>query len=47
MLGGAHVDVRGLREAFDAIRPGLVRYPSVDADALAARVTRFLDDHHP
>jgi len=41
MLGA--IDQPKLRELFDAIRPGLNRYPSVDEKALSEKVDRFLE----
>ncbi|MBX3270460.1 MAG: hypothetical protein KF729_09380 [Sandaracinaceae bacterium] len=43
MLAGGHVTTAALREAFDAIEPGLVRYPALDAGALRARFLRFVE----
>lgn len=42
MLGRGLVEAAELREVVAAIRPELVRYPALDAEAFVARVERFL-----
>ncbi len=41
MLGS--VDQTKLRDLFNAIKPGLIRYPAVDEKALSEKVDRFLE----
>lgn len=47
MLASGRVEVADLRDALDAIRGDLPRYPALDADTFIARVERFLRDHTP
>jgi hypothetical protein len=43
MLTRGLVDRDGLREALEEILPGLIRYPSLDAEAFERRVRKFLE----
>ena len=44
MLARGLVEPGRLGELFEAIEPGLVRFPSIDADALRARVAEVVGD---
>jgi hypothetical protein len=43
MLERGLVSIAELRLALEAIRPGLLRYPALDAAAFERRVRRFLE----
>ena len=45
MLAMELVDAVQLREAFSAIRPGLIRFPAIDVEAFAANLAEASRDH--
>jgi len=47
MISRKLVDDARLREFFEAIRPGLIRYPAIDPDAFAHKLEEFLKAQQP
>lgn len=45
MLARGLISTADLRSTLEAIRPGLIRYPALDAGELEGRVVRFLEKH--
>jgi hypothetical protein len=46
MLDRALFTLADLLDVLDRIRPGLVRYPGLDAAAFALRVRAFMEQRH-
>lgn len=43
MLAAGLIEHEELAECFEQIRPGLIRYPAIDPDAFARKVSVFTD----